>query len=118
MGVPAARGGLAFVPWGNQYVSALDLKSGDESARLLARVQLSQALNYGGRLYFGEQGLVRFDEKVRYASTNQANHVSLPKLELPGKPSWLGSGRGEPVEPSQRAHQDPHLRRSHERAQR
>lgn len=92
LGVPAARGGLAFVPWGNQYVSVLDLKNGDESARLLARVQLSQALNYGGRLYFGEQGLVRFDEKLRYASTNQANHVSLPKLELPGKPSWLGSG--------------------------
>ncbi|HEY0462807.1 MAG TPA: PQQ-binding-like beta-propeller repeat protein [Polyangiaceae bacterium] len=92
LGVPAARGGLAFVPWANQYVSALDLKSGDESGRLLARVQLSQALNYGGQLYFGEQGLIRFDEKVRFASTNQATHVGLPKVELPGKPSWLGSG--------------------------
>ena len=91
-GVPAARGGLAFVPWNNQYVSALELKNGDEAGRLLARVQVSQALNFGGQLYFGEQGLLRLDDKARFASTNQANHVGLPKVELPGKPSWLGSG--------------------------
>jgi len=92
LGVPAARGGVAFVPWNNQYVSALDLESGDEKGRLLARVQVSQALNFGGELYFGEQSLIRFDDKARFASTNQANQVGLPKVELPGKPSWLGSG--------------------------
>jgi outer membrane protein assembly factor BamB len=92
LGVPAARGGLAFVPWSNQYVSALEIDSGKEAGRLLARVQVSQALNYGGQLYFGEQGLIRFDDKARFASTNQANHVELPKVELPGKPSWLGTG--------------------------
>jgi len=92
LGVPAARGGVAFVPWSNQYVSALDINSGDEAGRLLARVQVSQALNFGGELYFGEQVLIRFDEKARFASTNQANHVELPKVELPGKPTWLGSG--------------------------
>jgi len=95
-GVPAARGGVAFVPWSNQYVSALELKNGDEIGRLLARVQVSQALNFGGQLYFGEQGLLRFDEKARFASTNQANHVGLPKLDLPGKPAWLGSGLVNP----------------------
>ena len=92
LGMPAARGGIAFVPWNNQYVSALDIKSGAESGRLLTRAQVSRALNYAGKLYFGEQGLVRFDDKVRFASTNQANHVSLPKVDLPGKPSWLDSG--------------------------
>jgi outer membrane protein assembly factor BamB len=92
LGMPAARAGIAFVPWSNQYVSALDIASGDEKGRLLARVQVSQALNFGGELYFGEQALIRFDEKARFASTNQANHVGLPKVELPGKPSWLGSG--------------------------
>jgi outer membrane protein assembly factor BamB len=96
LGVPAARGGLAFVPWSSQYVSALEIKNGDESGRLLARVQVSQALNYGGQLYFGEQGLLRFDDKARFASTNQGNHVGLPKVELPGKPSWLGSGLVNP----------------------
>jgi outer membrane protein assembly factor BamB len=92
LGVPAARGGVAFVPWSNQYVSALDMKSGDESGRLLTREQVSRALNFGGRLYFGERGLVRLDEKVRFASTNQASHVGLPKLDLPGKPGWIDSG--------------------------
>lgn len=96
LGVPAARGGVAFVPWSSQYVSALDINSGDEQGRLLARTQVSQALNFGGELYFGEQGLLRFDEKARFASTNQANHVGLPKVELPGKPTWLGSGLVNP----------------------
>ena len=92
LGTPAARGGIGFVPWSNQYVSAIDLKSGNEVGRLLAREQVSHARNFGGTLYFGEKGLLRFDDKVRYASTNQANHVTLPKLDLPGKPDWLGSG--------------------------
>lgn len=92
LGVPAARGGIAFVPWSNQYVSAINMSTGDESGRLLTREQVSRALNFGGQLYFGERGLLRFDEKARYASTNQANHVGLPKLELPGKPSWIDSG--------------------------
>jgi outer membrane protein assembly factor BamB len=96
LGVVAARGGLAFVPWSNQYVSALEIESGNESARLLTRVQTSQALNFGGQLYFGEQSLLRLDDKVRFASTNQGSHVGLPKVELPGKPSWLGSGLVNP----------------------
>jgi len=97
LGVPAARGGIGFVPWSNQYVSALDIKSGDESGRLLMREQVSQALNYGGQIYFGEKGLLRFDEKVRFASTNQGSHVTLPKLALPGKPDWLQNGLISPT---------------------
>ncbi len=92
LGMPAARGGIAFVPWNNQYVSAIDMNSGDEAGRLLIRTQVSRGLNYGGTLYFGEQAIVRFDDKARFASTNQANHVALPKVALPGKPSWLDSG--------------------------
>jgi outer membrane protein assembly factor BamB len=92
LGTPAARGGIVFIPWDNQYVSALDIESGDEVGRLLTRVQVSRALNYGGHLYFGQQALLRFDDKVRFASKNQANHVGLPKVELPGKPIWLDGG--------------------------
>ena len=97
LGSPAARGGIGFVPWSNQYVSALDIESGNESGRLLMREQVSQALNYGGQIYFGEKGLLRLDEKVRFASTNQASHVTLPKLALPGKPDWLGNGLISPT---------------------
>lgn len=104
LGVPAARGGVAFVPWGNQYVSAIELKSGNEAGRLLLRTQASQARNYAGQLYFGEQALVRLDEQARFASTNQGNAVSLPKVDLPGKPIWLGSGLvSESAQPNARS---------------
>ncbi|HEX3775013.1 MAG TPA: PQQ-binding-like beta-propeller repeat protein [Polyangiaceae bacterium] len=92
LGAPAARGGIAFVPWSNQYVSALDMRNGDELGRLLMREQVSRALDVGGVLYFGERGLTRFDEKACYGATNQTNHIALPKLDLPGKPSWIDSG--------------------------
>ncbi len=92
LGVPAAKAGVAFIPWGDQYVSAVDLKSGDEVARLLLREIVTQARNFDGDLWFGEKGLVRFDDKIRLATTNQATRVGLPERHLPGKPVWLGSG--------------------------
>jgi outer membrane protein assembly factor BamB len=92
LGVPAAKSGFAFIPWSNQYVSAIDVKSGEEVARLLLREIVTQARNYDGELWFGEKGLVRLDPKIRLATTNQATHVELPARQLPGKPTWLGSG--------------------------
>ncbi|HVY30376.1 MAG TPA: PQQ-binding-like beta-propeller repeat protein [Polyangiaceae bacterium] len=92
LGYPAAKGGVAFIPWSDQYVSAVDLKSGDELARLLLREIVSQARNYDGELWFGERGLVRFDERIRLATTNQGTRIGLPARQLPGKPLWLGSG--------------------------
>lgn len=92
LGFPAIKAGVAFIPWNNQYVSAIDVKSGDEVARLLLREIVTQARNFNGDLWFGEQGLVRFDDKIRLATTNQATRVGLPKRALPGNPQWLGSG--------------------------
>jgi hypothetical protein len=92
LGFPAVKAGIAFIPWSSQYVSAIDLTSGDEVARLLLREIVTQARNFNGDLWFGEKGLVRFDDKIRLATTNQATHVGLPTRQLPGKPLWLGSG--------------------------
>jgi len=92
LGFPAVKGGVGFIPWSAQYVSAIDLKSGDVVARLLLRELVTQARNFDGELWFGEKGLVRFDEKIRVATTNQATRVGLPPRQLPGKPEWLGSG--------------------------
>lgn len=92
LGYPAAKGGVAFIPWSNQYVSAVDLKTGDEVARLLLREIVTHARNFNGELWFGEKGLVRLDEKIQLATTNQATHVALPARQLPGRPVWLGSG--------------------------
>jgi outer membrane protein assembly factor BamB len=92
LGFPAVKAGIAFIPWSSQYVSAIDLKSGDEVARLLVREIVTQARNFNGDLWFGEKGLVRFDDKIGLATTNQGTHVGLPARQLPGKPLWLGSG--------------------------
>jgi hypothetical protein len=92
LGFPAAKAGIGFIPWSNQYVSAVDLKTGEEVARLLVREIVTHARNFNGELWFGENGLVRFDDKIRLATTNQATHVALPARPLPGKPVWLGSG--------------------------
>jgi outer membrane protein assembly factor BamB len=92
IGVPAVLGDVVFVPWGNQYVSAIEIGSGKEIGRLLARAQVSQALNIGGSLYFGERGLIRFDEKIAESARNDANFVSFPERELPGKPLWFQNG--------------------------
>ncbi|HEY2408577.1 MAG TPA: PQQ-binding-like beta-propeller repeat protein [Polyangiaceae bacterium] len=92
LGHPAVRGGIAFVPWSHQYVSAIELDSGRDSGRVLFREQTSQAVNFGGEIYFGERALTRFDDKISLARTNQAVAIALPPLSLPGNPEWLGSG--------------------------
>ena len=92
LGVPAAQGDVAFVPWSSQYVSAVDLGSGNELGRLLLRDQVSHALNVGGKLHFGERGLVRFDDKIGGSASGNANVVKLPERELPGKPVWFANG--------------------------
>ncbi|HEX6275242.1 MAG TPA: PQQ-binding-like beta-propeller repeat protein [Polyangiaceae bacterium] len=92
LGRPAALGGVAFVPWGGQYVSAIGIESNETLGRLLLRDLVSHALDLGTALYFGERALVRFDEKIAFAVTNQANRFEFTPRELPGKPGWLGSG--------------------------
>jgi outer membrane protein assembly factor BamB len=92
IGTPAIQGDVAFVPWQSQYVSAIDLASGDEIGRLLLREQVSHAVNFGGTLYFGERGVVRFDDKIGASAAGGAASAHLPERELPGKPTWLGNG--------------------------
>jgi outer membrane protein assembly factor BamB len=92
IGVPAVQGGVAFVPWQSQYVSAVSLENGEELGRLLMRETVSRAVNIGGSLYFGEAGLLRFDSKIGGSASGQANSVKLPERELPGKPVWFTSG--------------------------
>jgi outer membrane protein assembly factor BamB len=92
LGAPAVLQGLAFVPWANEYISVLDLSSGDEAARVVMREKVSRAFAVGGALYFGEVGFFRFDDRIGGASKNQATHVGLPERELPGTPELMASG--------------------------
>ncbi len=92
VGTPAAIGGIAFLPWGDQYVSAIDLASGKEAGRLLMRDQVSRAMGIGGQLYFGQRVLVRFDNRIDKATVHQADRAELPETKLPGGPEWYSDG--------------------------
>jgi outer membrane protein assembly factor BamB len=92
IGDPAVVGGVVFVPWANQYVSAIDGATGDELGRVTLRDKVSRALSIGGTLYFGELAYVRFDDKIGQASRGQANRVAIPTRELPGTPRLLVPG--------------------------
>jgi outer membrane protein assembly factor BamB len=92
LGSPAALAGVAFVPWGNQYVSAIDLGSGIEEGRLLLREQVSHALAIDGSLWFGEIGLTRFDQRIGSAANGTATRVAPPPRALPGSPAWFFDG--------------------------
>jgi outer membrane protein assembly factor BamB len=92
LGDPAVVAGVVFVPWGNQYVSAIDAETGDEIGRVTLRDKVSRALSIGGSLYFGEMAYVRFDERTAQASRGQASRVQIPSRELPGTPRLLVPG--------------------------
>ena len=92
LGSPAALDGVAFVPWGNQYVSAINVASGKEEGRLLLREQVSHALAVDGTLWFGEIGLTRFDQQIGSAATGKGSRVAPPPRALPGAPSWFFDG--------------------------
>jgi outer membrane protein assembly factor BamB len=92
LGDPAVVGGIIFVPWANQYVSAIDAATGDELGRVTLRDKVSRADTIGGGLYFGEVSYVRFDDKIRMASQGQANRIAIPSRELPGTPRLLVPG--------------------------
>ena len=92
LGAPAVLARLAFIPWGNQYVSVFDLSDGDEAARVLLREKTSRAWTVGGGLYFGEAAAVRFDDRIKDASHSQATRIALPPRELPGTPTLMTPG--------------------------
>lgn len=97
IGVPAVVGTWAFLPWQGQYVTVYDLLQGKETARVLSRTQVSRAFTQGGAVFFGEAGVTRLDDKIRFAPRNQATTVTLPARELPGQPRWLKAGTDVPL---------------------
>jgi outer membrane protein assembly factor BamB len=108
LGAPAVLGRLAFVPWSGQYVSVIDLASGDESARVTLREQTSRAWTQGGSLWFGQVAYIRFDEHIKDASKGKATTVTLPARELPGSPKLMPPG-SQPIGPLANAEDKVHI---------
>lgn len=96
IGIPAVADGYAFLPWQGQYVTIYDLHAGEEKARALFRSATSRAFANGGTLFFGENGVTRFDASIGLASTNKASSVKLPDRDLPGAPRWMRPGTDTP----------------------
>ncbi len=92
IGVPAVVAHFAFVPWASEYVSVIDVASGEEAARVTLRTETSRAFVEGGALWFGELAFTRFDEHIRDASKGKATTVRLPARELPGTPRLMRPG--------------------------
>lgn len=92
LGAPAVIKGLAFIPWGQQYLTVYDIEAGNEIARVLVRGKLSRAMTIGGGLYFGEVELFRFDEQIKNASKGGTTKIAIPARELPASPSLLRAG--------------------------
>ena len=92
IGVPAVVDGYAFLPWQGQYVTAYDLHTGEERARAQFRSATSRAFVIGGALFFGENGVTRFDERIGDAAEGKASFVRLPDRALPGAPRWMRPG--------------------------
>ncbi len=99
LGVPAVLGSIAFIPWAGEYVSAVDIGSGDEVARVTLRAETSHAWTGAGALWFGEVAFIRFDEHISDASRGRASMMALPIRELPGIPRLMAPG-GAPVPPA------------------
>jgi outer membrane protein assembly factor BamB len=97
IGVPAVVDGYAFLPWQGQYVTIYDLHAGEERARALFRSATSRAFTVGGALFFGENGVTRFDDSIGLASRSGASSVKLPDRELPGAPRWMRPGSDTPL---------------------
>lgn len=92
LGAPAAAGGRAYVPWGNQYLSVVDLARGRELCRVLTREKVSRAWAEEGSIHFGEIGIFRMDEHVAGAVQGKATHVTVATRELPGTPRLMVPG--------------------------
>jgi hypothetical protein len=91
VGVPAVVGNIVLVPWSNQYLSAVDVESGKELARV--RVQdgvIAHARNDGGQVYVGSfHGIARVTSSIGSGTLRGAGYFSLPLRELPGRPLLL-----------------------------
>ncbi|HXX65865.1 MAG TPA: PQQ-binding-like beta-propeller repeat protein [Polyangiaceae bacterium] len=92
LGAPAVVGHLAFVPWAGQYVSVIDLASGNETARVTLRQQMSHAWTQAQSLWFGQLGFTRFDQRISLASSGGATMTTVLSSDLPGTPTLMPPG--------------------------
>jgi hypothetical protein len=90
-GVPAVVGNMVLVPWSTQFLSALDVQTGEEFARV--RIHdgvISHALRQDGEVFIGSfHGITRITSSIGSGTLKGAGYFSLPEQDLPGRPLLL-----------------------------
>ncbi len=108
VGVPAVTGTVVLVPWNNQYVTAVDVESGKEVARVRVRDGvLAHAFRDRESTYVGSQyGMTRVTESIGSGTLRGAGYFKLPDENLPGRPLLLRDVYGEqkPTPPDSATH--------------
>ena len=91
VGVPTVVGSQVLVPWSNQYLSAIDVVTGNELARVRVRDGvISHALRDRGNVYVGSQhGVTRVTASIGSGTLKGAGYLTLPAEDLPGRPLLL-----------------------------
>ena len=91
VGVPAIAGDTVLVPWSNQFMSAIDLDSGREYARVRVRDGvISHVLRTGREVVIGSRhGITRVGPSVGSGTLRGAGYFALPQQDLPGRPLLL-----------------------------
>jgi outer membrane protein assembly factor BamB len=91
VGVPAVVGSVVLVPWSNQFLTAVDVDSGEEIARV--RVHdgvVAHAFRDGDQVYIGSfHGITRVTSSIGSGTLRGAGYFSLPEQQLPGRPLLL-----------------------------
>lgn len=94
LGAPAVSAGMAFVPWGHQNLSVIELGSGSEIARLRpSQGVVASAIARDGHVYFGRSGLALF-------GANTSPHFAALEQEMPASPQLLRDAYQPPQGPN------------------
>ena len=99
-GVPEVRAGLAFVPWGNQNVSGIEIAGAREVARLRSLDGVvGHARAAAGAVFFGQSGVGRMTE-----DPSRAGWYAPDVSALPGRPALFPDAYEPPPGPASASH--------------
>ncbi len=80
LGRPAVIRGLAFVPWGERFLTAYDLLVGEEVARMTLREGMASAFLEARTLFLGDAWLMRFDGQLALLPPGELPRATLPEI--------------------------------------
>ncbi len=86
LGTPLAVAGMGLMPWGQQYVSAFELSTGQPIGRLLVRDAVHHVTLIDSTPWVLGQGALPLDEQL--VESHGKNSLQLRPRPLPGQPGW------------------------------